>query len=480
MARHHFVLLSFPAQGHINPNLQLSKRLLRVGVRVTFLTSAYARLRVKPLEGLTFAEYDDGYDGDFKKGAEARDQMVARMRRCSSEALRRIVSSAAEEGCPVTCIAYSLLLPWAAAVARDLRLPSALIWIQAATMFDIYYYYYHGFDGVIHELESESELGSASESDDDEKHASAATVGLPGIPLRFTKRDLPSGLFPKKGQVAGHDVFHEHMAELDAGTSPVRVLVNTFDALESEALKSVSKLKLTAVGPLIPSALLDGRDPSDTHFGGDLFQTNDSCVEWLDSKAHASVIYVSFGSISFLPKLQMEEIGRGLLDMGKPFLWVIRDYQNKTEKKAVGGGDDQLIISCMDELERLGLVVPWCSQLQVLSHPAISCFFTHCGWNSVIESLVCSVPMVGFPQLFDQSTNAKLVEDYWKIGARVNPNGDGFVERGEIKRCLELVMGDTEMRQNAKKWQKLSVEAVKEGWSSDKNLQDFVYEVAES
>lgn len=229
---------------------------------------------------------------------------------------------------------------------------------------------------------------------------------------------------------------------------------------------------------MIPSTFLDGEDPSDTGFGGDSFRiSSSSCVQWLDSKPDTSVIYVSFGSISVLSKDQTEEIARALLELGKPFLWVIIGYEEKSDKEA--SGENQEAISCMDELKQLGLIVPWCSQLQVLSHPSLSCFFTHCGWNSTIESLTSGVPVIGFPQWTDQMTNAKLVEDYWKAGVRVTQNENGLVERDEIKRCLELVMGNANMRQNALKWKKLAIEAVKEGGSSDRNLKDFVNEVAQ-
>ncbi|KAF3456676.1 hypothetical protein FNV43_RR01330 [Rhamnella rubrinervis] len=126
------------------------------------------------------------------------------------------------------------------------------------------------------------------------------------------------------------------------------------------------------------------------------------------------------------------------------------------------------------------MIVPWCSQVEVLSNPSLGCFVTHCGWNSTLESLVCGVPMVGFPQWSDQGTNAKLVEDFWKTGLRVKTNKDGIVERDEFRRCLEMVMGDgekgEEMRLNAEKWKDLSREAANEGGSSDKNLKDFVDE----
>jgi anthocyanidin 3-O-glucoside 5-O-glucosyltransferase len=174
----------------------------------------------------------------------------------------------------------------------------------------------------------------------------------------------------------------------------------------------------------------------------------------------------------------MEEISRGLVQGGLPFLWVVRDEQNKKKEKEE---DDQLSACREAILEKQGMVVPWCCQVEVLSHPSIGCFVTHCGWNSTLESLVSGVPVVAFPHWTDQGTNAKLIEDVWKTGVRVVANEEGIVEGDEIKRSLDLVMADgktgEDFRKNAKKWKDLALDAVKDGGSSDKNLKAFVDEV---
>ncbi|XP_012078445.2 crocetin glucosyltransferase, chloroplastic [Jatropha curcas] len=299
-------------------------------------------------------------------------------------------------------------------------------------------------------------------------------VELPGLePL--TSRDLPSFLVPSNAYAFVLSLFAEQLEMLNKETNP-KILVNTFDALEHRALKVIDKFNMIGIGPLLPSAILDGNDPSDTCFGADLFQNSKtSYKEWLNSQPKSSVVYVSFGSICILSKKQTEEIARGLLKSNRPFLWVIREDPNKKQEEEDGD------ISCRKELEEKGMIVPWCDQVEVLSNQSLGCFISHCGWNSTLESLVSGVPVVAFPQWTDQGTNAKLIEDDWEIGVRVVPNEEGIVEGEEITRCLDLVMGDGEkgkdVRKNAKKWKDLAREAVKESGSSDKNLKAFVDEV---
>ena len=302
---------------------------------------------------------------------------------------------------------------------------------------------------------------------------------LPGLPLAFKSRDLPSFCLASNLYSFALPSFKEQFEELDLETNP-RVLVNTFEELEHEALRAVDGIRMVPIGPLIPSAFLDGKNPDDTSFGGDIFhgKSNDY-VEWLNSKPECSVVYVSFGSIAVLQKKQMEEVARALIDSGRPFLWVIRDKANEAN------GKEEEELGCREELEKVGKIVSWCCQVEVLSHPSLGCFVTHCGWNSTLESLASGVPVVAFPQWTDQGTNAKLIEEVWKTGVRVDErevNDEGVVRSEEIRRCLEVVMGSSgekgqELRESAKKWNGLAREAVKEGGSSDRNLRTFLDDV---
>ncbi|VFQ75593.1 unnamed protein product [Cuscuta campestris] len=470
----HVLIVTFPAQGHINPSLRFAKRLLSLGVHVTLATSVYAhRLILKAngagvprAAGFNFAPFSDGYDQGFRK--DRGDDFVSYMsglKARGSLAVRDIISACAADGRPVTAVVRTILLPWVADVARDVELTSSLLWIQPAAVLGLYYYFFHGHEDVF------------------EKEA----VELPGLP-RLESRDLPSFLQPSGSEgdysfaLAG---FREEMEmldrELETGQRPT-VLVNTFDALEAGTLNTADiRYNLVSIGPLVPPAFLDEDDPTDTAFRGDLFENggDDDINRWLRTQPESSVVYISFGSILNPSKPQKEEIARALLETKRPFLWVIR---KKLENEAAGEEDGEL--SRREELEKQGMIVGWCAQTEVLKHPSVGCFVTHCGWNSTLESICSGVPVVAFPHWTDQGTNAKLLQDVWRTGVRVaapvkNEDGVDVVGSGEIKRCIEIVTGDgEELRRNARRWRDLAWEAAGEGGSSDKNLRLFAEKVA--
>ena len=65
---------------------------------------------------------------------------------------------------------------------------------------------------------------------------------------------------------------------------------------------------------------------------------------------------------------------------------------------------------CAEELRNKIMVVNWMPQNDILAHPNLTLFITHCGLNSMLESLYHAKPMIGFPIFFDQPYNAKLLE----------------------------------------------------------------------
>ncbi|XP_052206934.1 UDP-glycosyltransferase 75C1-like [Diospyros lotus] len=440
----HILHLTFPAQGSINPSLQFAINLAKTGVKVTVLASVFAHRRMSEAcssaDGLTLRSFSDGYDDGIKLSDGDHERFFFQLETRGSEALAEVIAASAAAGSPVTALVYTMNMSWAVKVADSFRIPSVVLWIQPATVLGIYFYFFNGHAAIIRELGNDP----------------SSSVQLPGLP-KLSGRDLPSFLDPSSlDSVTFSSAFQRHKDQieaLDADPNP-KILVNTFDRLESEALRAVQGLNLVPIGPLIPSSFLSGRETRDHH------PSDTSYLEWLDSKPEASVVYVSFGTVAVVSEKQIEEMASGLLSTNRPFLWATRTP-----------------VSHREELEEKGMIVPWCSQAEVLSHPSLGCFVSHCGWNSTLESLVAGVPMVGLPQFTDQPTNAKLVEDEFKTGVRARANEDGVFEGAEIKRCVEMVLGGgekgKELKRNAEKWKALAKEAAMDGGSSSLNLRNF-------
>ncbi|XP_074575008.1 cyanidin 3-O-rutinoside 5-O-glucosyltransferase-like [Curcuma longa] len=453
---HHFLVVADGHQGQVSPALNLSRRLAdAAGARITFSTTVAGHRRMFPAsadqevhEGLiSFIPFSDGQE-DSQRIQDLKD-FFARTKSVGSQSLSAILRSLDARGQPVTCVIYGLLLSWAADVARNHGLPSVYYWIQPATVFALYYNYFQDCDRFM--------------SSHDDPQVPVTFPGLP--PLRI--RDLPTTLTitdMEHPMILIQKLLKEDLDVLDREASTAIVLANTFEELEADALTVRGRdLKVMAIGPVMSVN------------GPNLFELDEQrYMEWLDSKAGGSVVYVSFGSFTTLKKRQAEEIARGLRATGRPYLWVVR----KDNGEEVKG-----LVREETAAEEKAMVVEWCTQVRVLSHAAVGCFVTHCGWNSTSESLACGVPMVGVPQFAEQPTNAKLLE-VWGTGVRAETDAEGVVEAAELARCVESVMGEgekaAEIRRSAEMWKDLAKAAVAEGGSSDRNLRAFVEEMASS
>ncbi|QRV96220.1 glycosyltransferase family 1 protein [Ceratobasidium sp. AG-Ba] len=136
----------------------------------------------------------------------------------------------------------------------------------------------------------------------------------------------------------------------------------------------------------------------------------------------------------------------------------------------------------------------WTNQLEVLEHPAIHYFLSHGGWNSTTEAILREVPLIFWPILGDQPTNAmqfarqldcgfELLQVRTGVAQSVaySPNGDVTISgseeavRDEIRRVLMMSKGSrgAQQRSNMRSFGKLAREAVRPGGSGDLALQKF-------
>lgn len=245
------------------------------------------------------------------------------------------------------------------------------------------------------------------------------------------------------------------------------ILLNTVQELESETLSALAKMQPNyAIGPITFSKTIATSTVTNS------LHTRSDCTNWLDSKPPGSVIYVSFGSFVRTNKTVFQELAHGLLMSGVNFIWVVRTDSVSSEDT------DCLPNGFRDEIKDRGLIIPWCDQITVLSNPAVGGFLTHCGWNSILESIWCGVPMICYPLQYDQLTNRKLVVDDWKIGLNLF-DGVSF-NSNEVAEKIKVLMSGTiaeGLREESKKVKGMLQSAVEIDGSSEKNIDQFIIDL---
>jgi hypothetical protein len=182
------------------------------------------------------------------------------------------------------------------------------------------------------------------------------------------------------------------------------VVINTFDELEPAELERIRR-ELDGDGVAIVLAVGPLHKLSPMNAGGSLHLCPDrSCIEWLDTQATGSVLYVSFGSLASLDSNEFLEVAWGLESSGQPFLWVVRpDLVKGLDKPSLPDGFERAV-------EGRGKVIKWAPQQEVLAHHAVGGFWTHNGWNSTLESVSEGVPMICKPQFADQMLNTRYLK----------------------------------------------------------------------
>lgn len=343
MKQQHFVIFSLATQGHLNPALQLAKNLSRAGARCTFVTTAngFRQLNNLPsIDGLFYASFSDGDDDGVLKLAGG--DYLRELKRVGPENIKILLGGLDADGHPATCLVYTFFFPWVAEVAREVNLPSVFLAIQSATALAIYHHFFSiRNNGVYSSTSEETDL--------------SFPIKLPELPL-FSRDDIPTVLLQSDPWSSIMiPVMREHIQNLENDPN-ARVLINTFDKLEEKSLKILEEIGICSIGPLIPSATFDGNEIEDKYYGCDLIEKSETYCRWLDSKAEGSVVYVAFGSLAMLKEEQKEEVLQGLLESERPFLWVIRS-SNEDDKKE---NDEN------DGLNGKGMIVPWCSQMEVI------------------------------------------------------------------------------------------------------------------
>lgn len=208
------------------------------------------------------------------------------------------------------------------------------------------------------------------------------------------------------------------------------------------------------------------------------------CLKWLDSWEPNSVLYVCLGSLCNLMPSQLLELGLGMEETKRPFIWVLKE--GRTSKEL----EELLLKDGFEERNKeRGLVIRgWAPQVLILSHQSTGGFITHCGTSSFLEAVCAGVPMATWPLFGDQFFAEHLLVTVLKIAVRIGvpkPLNWGeeektgiLVYKVTVKEAIEILMDEgkvsQERRERVRELAILAKKAVQEGGSSYANITNLI------
>ncbi|KAK6288002.1 hypothetical protein POUND7_014181 [Theobroma cacao] len=435
-AKAHAVLLSSPGLGHLIPVLELGKRLVTVNnfkVTIFVVSSLTAAAESQVLQSSMSPELCEVIrlpPANISDLVDADAAVVTRIAVLMREIRPALSSAISALKYPPTVLIVDLFGTESLGFADDFKIPK-FVFIPSHAWFLALTIYLPRLDEVV--------KGEYV----DEKEA----LFIPGCrPVQ--PEDVVDPMMCRSDQQYAEYV-HMGMNILMADG----ILVSTWEELEPETLAAlrdnkllgrISKVPIYPIGPMIrPIGAVD-------HSSKKLL------FDWLDKQPSVSVLFVSFGSGGMLSNEQMRELAWGLELSRQRFIWVVRTPAVKSGDGSffsVGSGSSNDKLSFLPEgflgrTQNLGLVVSdWAPQVEILSHPSVGGFFSHCGWNSTLESIMNGVPMIAWPLYAEQKMNATMLAEGLRIAVRskILPS-KGIVGRGEIKMLVRKIMVDDEGR----------------------------------
>ncbi|GKD25194.1 UDP-glycosyltransferase 73E1-like protein [Tanacetum coccineum] len=438
----HFLMFPITAQGHIVPMVDIARILSQRGATVTIITTPLvserfrpvilraiqAKLKIQLLE-LKLPLAEVG----LPEGSENYDTIS------HSEVLYKLmfatdlIEEPAEDMLrglcpPPDCIISDFFLPWTSDVARRFNIPRLVF--NGPGCFCLVSMHAVFTSKILERIESDTER-----------------FVVPGLPDRFEVTKLQI-IGSSKEDFTDKKGFMFRAIEVENAAHGI--IVHTFEELEPEYVKELSNSKAKKVWCIGPVSL-SNKDNLDIAERGNNKAAIDKhdCLKWLDERE---------------PGNKSKELQKWFVEEG---------YEERVK-------DRDLVVH------------GWAPQVLILSHQAIGGFLTHCGWNSLLETISAGIPVVTWPFFADQFLNETFMVEIRKIGVRIGveipvPFGDEdkhgvLVQKEDIKTAVECLMDkeDEEGKQRRKRAGELAEmakTAMAEGGSSYINVSSLIQDI---
>ncbi|KAI5076667.1 hypothetical protein GOP47_0008732 [Adiantum capillus-veneris] len=489
--QHHVMAVPLPAQGHINPMMRFCRMLAKEGVIVTFVNVDLVHYRLEELKQQQ-QQQEDEYGGveqqpaeggsesckenskirsahvpveglDLSRGFALSSEDFFEAQKSIAPHLERLLLQLNRSGPPVTCIISDICMTAPTQpLADSFNLPRIALYPSSQSMLLLFHYFMEGPLSTSKVLEVVNETKGTCE---------AFATGLEGLPSIIQNHDLPQ--FRHVTDDTEY-MFKFLTCELEHCFKKAHsMVVNSFYDLEGPAFKTMSthvSTPMYGIGPLV--------EPLEESNTTSFWKEDEACMLWLDQQPASSVLFISFGSVALLSHAQFEEIFSGFLSSTQRFLWVFRSGLVQNSPSSIDPAD------LTSKTQGKGIFVDWAPQVQVLSHPSIGGFLTHCGWNSTVEAISLGVPLLCWPYLGDQFFIAKYAVEEWKIGLRFKKDDKrGLVVQDEIERVIKMLMQGEEgkiIRENVAHLKKACSKTILPGGESYKSIHTLLLSLLSS
>ncbi|KAJ4704547.1 Glycosyltransferase [Melia azedarach] len=463
----HVLILPFPAQGHIKPMLCLAQLLCNAGIHVTFINSHHNHSRlIHSIQALScyfptlhFESISDGLSEDDPRSLPSFPDLVSSIKSVTKHLFRELLVSlnrGSGPRPPVTCVIADGIMSFSIDVAAEFGTRVIIFRTFSACCLWIYL--------CVPKLIAEGQLPFGADDDLERE-----IEGVPGMEGILRRRDLPHACRSKQ---IDDPLLQFFVNETLAMTRASSIILNTFEELEAPFLSQIARLvpNIYTIGPL--HALTKSRNrisiSPTSSLDASLIKEDRSCMTWLDSQPLRSVLYVSFGSLFVLTRLQLLEFWHGLVNSGQRFLWVLRPDMMSRDENARDVIPSDVTLGTQEKW----CIVGWAPQEEVLAHPAVGGFLTHSGWNSTLESIVAGVPLICWPQLSDQMVNSRWVSEIWRIGLDMKDTCD----RSTVEKMVRVLMEEkrAEIMKSVDQFAGLARDSISQFGSSNKSLQKLI------
>ncbi|GAU17169.1 hypothetical protein TSUD_177990 [Trifolium subterraneum] len=474
----HVIFVPFPTPGHMIPMIDTARLFAKHGVNVTIIaTHANA------------STFQKSIDSDFNSGYSIKTQLIQFPSAqvglpdgvenvkdgTSKEILGKItqgilmlqdqVEIVLQELKP-DCIVSDMTYPWTVESAEKLNIPR--IYFYSSSYFSNCASYF------VRKYRPHDSLVSDTQK-----------FTIPGVPhtIGMTPLELADWIRVKNSTTG---IFY---AMFESEKKSYGTLYNSFHELESDYEKLINTTmgtKSWSIGPVSAWINKDGKKKDNIGHMKKNIGKYQELINWLNSKPNDSVLYVCFGSLTRLFHAQIVEIAHGLENSGYNFIWVVKEK----DKDGDGEGFLQDFEERMKDSKKGYIVWNWAPQLLILDHPATGGIVTHCGWNSILESMNSRLPMITWPMFAEQFYNEKLLIDILKIGVSVGSKVNKFwlnigeevvVQRDDIMKAVEILMGNGQdgkaMRIRARNLGDAANRTIEEGGHSYNNLIQLIDEL---